>query len=397
MEMSTRHWSLTTWVLSCGRRRAASCLAGLAVAAICLPGAAMSAVAVTPPTLVVVILGAGGVTSQPAGIICPGRCTAAFVAGTSVLLTPKSKNGSTFLRWGGSCTGAGACTVKVSALTAVAAQFVGGQHTPPASAPKYVAVPGPYSGQNGQNGNGISFYVAPGGRSMVNILDTATGLDCKPSGGTTDHLGILEVAIQPNGSFSLTTSQNAINGEKFTYKIEGRFQAATATAAASAAGTWREDIAFARGTVTSCTSNDQSWTATLYREPAQQKALVTPGSYSGSNGQNGNGITFSVAPGGKSMLNISDTATGLDCTPAGGATDHLSVPQVAVMPDGSFNSTTSQDGVLNGVNAKFTYTFAGYFEGRTPPSGAPTVAGIWREDIVFASGTTTMCTSNDQS
>jgi hypothetical protein len=288
--------------------------------------------------------------------------------------------------------------VKVSALTAVAAQFVAGPNTPPTTT-KSVAVPGPYSGSNGQNGNGFTFYVAPGGNSMLNISDTYTLLSCKPSGGANDHLGILQVAVASNGSFRAKTSQEGVvsgSNAKFTYTIAGRFRAATATTPASAAGTWREDIVFASGTTASCTSNDQSWTATLYREPPQKKTIVEPGNYSGSNGQNGNGIKFSVAPGGKSMLNISDTYTLLSCMPSSGANDHLGILQVAIKPDGSFTSETSQDGVVNGVNAKFTYTIDGYFEGPTP-AGAATVAGIWREDIVFASGTTKMCTSNDQS
>ena len=125
--------------------------------------------------------------------------------------------------------------------------------------------------------------------------------------------------------------------------------------------------------------------------------MIQPGDYSGQNGQNGNGFTFSVSADGKSMLNVSDPLVGLACTaPSGGASDHLRFLKVAIKPDGSFTAKVTQDGVLNGVNAKFTYAFAGYFEGPTP-AGPATVAGTWREDIQFASGATRMCTSNDQS
>ena len=103
----------------------------VAVVALSLAGAAMSHAVAARPTLVVVILGSGGVTSKPAGISCPGRCTATFAAGTRVLLTPKAKKGSRFLRWGGSCIGIGTCRVKVSALAAVAAQFLGSTKPPP--------------------------------------------------------------------------------------------------------------------------------------------------------------------------------------------------------------------------------------------------------------------------
>ena len=123
MALSTQHWQRITRILSLGRRRAWMCFAGLAVAVLALPGSAMSAATVTPAALTVVIVGAGGVTSQPAGITCPGTCTATFAPGTSVVLTPQLKTGSTLLGWSGSCTGTGACTVNVSSATVVTAQF----------------------------------------------------------------------------------------------------------------------------------------------------------------------------------------------------------------------------------------------------------------------------------
>ena len=85
-----------------------------------LTGTAARAAA-AKPTLVVVVVGKGRVTSNPAGISCPGKCSATFASGTRVLLTPTAKKGSRFLRWGGNCTGRGACRVKVTALSAVAA------------------------------------------------------------------------------------------------------------------------------------------------------------------------------------------------------------------------------------------------------------------------------------
>ena len=136
-----RSWKL----LSLCRRRGTRYFAGAAVAAASLLATAMPVVAATPSTLAVVVVGGGGLVSRPAGIACPGTCTATFAAGTSVVLTPQAKNGSRFLRWGGSCTGAGACTVKISGLTAVAAQFVGGPRTQPPPQPttnQSVAVPG---------------------------------------------------------------------------------------------------------------------------------------------------------------------------------------------------------------------------------------------------------------
>ena len=95
------------------------------------------------------------------------------------------------------------------------------------------------------------------------------------------------------------------------------------------------------------------------------------------------------------MLSVSQPNTALNCDPSGGAGDNLTVSHVAIKPNGSFSSTTSQTAVFQGTNAKFTYTFAGAFEGTTP-TGPSTVAGIYREDIVPTSGTTTLCTTDDQ-
>ncbi len=404
MGPSTWHSRFAMWVPSMGRRQAKRCFVGSVVTAASLLGVAMPAVAAASPTLTVVVLGSGVVSSQPAGIVCPGRCTATFAAGASVTLTPKPKGGSTFLRWGGSCAGSGACTVTVSALNAVAAQFVGGANVQPTSA-KYLAVPGPYSGSNGQAGNGygITFYVAPGGNSIRDVSVPVAGMSCTPSGGpSNDHLVILEAPINPNGSFNAKASQKGLldgNNATFIYMIGGRFQPATATTTASAAGTWSEDIKLSSGTATSCTSNVQSWTATLSRELPWKKTDIAAGNYSGSNGQAGNGygIKFSVAPGGRSILNVSVPVAGVSCTSSSGpSNDHLTIAQVAVNPYGSFTATMSSTGVLNSNNAKFTYTFDGYFEGPAPPDGALTVSGIWREDIVFTSGPPTTCTSDDQ-
>jgi hypothetical protein len=379
-------------VHSLGRHRATGCFAAVAVAVAALFGAAAPAVAAAPATLAVVVVGSGGVVSKPAGIACPGTCTATFAAGTSVLLTPEPKSGSKFLRWGGSCTGTGACKVQVSTLTGVAAQFLPGPKPQPTTN-KYVAVPGPYQGPLFTNG--LSLFVAPGGASILNI-NLATSVNCVPSGGGGDSIEILRVAIQPNGSFSSKTFQDGIfdgSDAIFTYTFAGSFEPVTATAPASAAGTWREDITLPTGITTkSCTSNVQPWTATLQPEPPWHRSSILPGNYKSPLFHGS--ISFSVAPGATRMLNFS-TGTILNCLPSGSANDSISIGEVAIQPNGSFTSETSQDGVFQGSNAKFTYTLAGSFEGTTP-AGVSSVAGIFREDIVPTSGITKSCTTNNQ-
>ena len=138
--------------------------------------------AVATPTLAVVVVGSGRVTSTPSGISCPGKCAAAFAAGSRVLLTPTPRSGSRFLRWGGDCTGARACRVRVSGLAAVAAQFVGSA-TKPTPTPASAVVPGGYSGQNSQNGNGVTLSVPTGGGRVLNFSIPRANLVCVGGGG----------------------------------------------------------------------------------------------------------------------------------------------------------------------------------------------------------------------
>jgi hypothetical protein len=87
--------------------------------------------------------GSGAVTSTPAGINCPGTCSASFTSGTSVTLTAVAAAGSTFVSWDGICAGfgTGPCTFTISGATNVTARFlltkpvvtqrVNGQHPNP--------------------------------------------------------------------------------------------------------------------------------------------------------------------------------------------------------------------------------------------------------------------------
>jgi hypothetical protein len=66
----------------------------------------------------------GGVSSNPAGIACPGTCTFNYVSGTNVTLTAQAAPGALFQGWSGAgCSGTGTCTVAMSQAQSVTATF----------------------------------------------------------------------------------------------------------------------------------------------------------------------------------------------------------------------------------------------------------------------------------
>jgi LmbE family N-acetylglucosaminyl deacetylase/NOL1/NOP2/fmu family ribosome biogenesis protein len=72
--------------------------------------------------------GAGTVTSSPAGIECGLDCEEQFEQGSEVTLAASAEAGSEFKGWSGACNGTGACTVTMSALREVGAEFALERH-----------------------------------------------------------------------------------------------------------------------------------------------------------------------------------------------------------------------------------------------------------------------------
>jgi hypothetical protein len=74
--------------------------------------------------LTVAVIGDGTVTSSPAGIACPGTCSAKFARGISVTLTTSPAESGTFLTFTGDCAGTQpSCDVHVAHAMMVHAYF----------------------------------------------------------------------------------------------------------------------------------------------------------------------------------------------------------------------------------------------------------------------------------
>jgi hypothetical protein len=69
------------------------------------------------------VTGQGQLKSTPAGIRCPGVCTASFAAGSSVRVRATAKPGWKFVTWQGDCRGRLPCTVRADRAHAVRAIF----------------------------------------------------------------------------------------------------------------------------------------------------------------------------------------------------------------------------------------------------------------------------------
>ncbi len=67
--------------------------------------------------------GVGTVSSSPAGINCGSICVASFTDGSVITLTANPAAGSSFVAWGGACSGAGSCVVTLDSAKTVSATF----------------------------------------------------------------------------------------------------------------------------------------------------------------------------------------------------------------------------------------------------------------------------------
>jgi hypothetical protein len=73
--------------------------------------------------LTVTVEGTGQVVSQPAGISCPGQCSAHFMPGANVTLSSTPAEGWKLDAWKGACSGAGSCALTLAKDTSVTSKL----------------------------------------------------------------------------------------------------------------------------------------------------------------------------------------------------------------------------------------------------------------------------------
>ena len=73
--------------------------------------------------LALTIAGPGSVTANVPGLLCSASCTTTWNSGQPLALTAAPSAGARLVRWGGSCSGAAACTLAVAAGASVTATF----------------------------------------------------------------------------------------------------------------------------------------------------------------------------------------------------------------------------------------------------------------------------------
>jgi hypothetical protein len=259
-----------------------------------------------------------------------------------------------------------------------------------------LADPGAYTGFGG--GRQLAFFVAPSGRTVVNMWMPQTALSCTPGGGGVGDytFAIPRATIRPNGVFSAEGSQTGVfSGFSATwnYSFSGRFSKATKQHTGTAAGIVREDMRYtdSAGVHHTCTTTGQSWTAS--RSGPNPTSLVRAGKYSGYSA--GRALSFTVGPGRLNTIAVPQTA--LTCAPGGGGAGDASfaIPQTPIKADGSFSVKTSQTGVFAGATASFSYSFAGSLQG-LDARGTGSAAGTLREDVTYTdtAGVHRTCTTN---
>ncbi len=260
---------------------------------------------------------------------------------------------------------------------------------------------GSYSGNLDGYFDGVAFYVSNTKTALQNLTVGGLTLNCAP--GTTVKLGDISVDSVPlnsDGSFNTTTTEQGVyNGSPATYKItfQGYFHGLNSSGVARAAGSVTETMTYTHGTSYSCSSGPEfPWTVTRDATQTVTTALPPAGSYSGNLDGYFDGVAFRVSNTKTALQNITVGGLTLNCAPSGTVgLSNISVASVPLNSDGSFNTTTTEQGVYNGSPATYKITFQGYFHGLNS-SGVARAAGSVTETMTYTHGTSYSCSSGPE-
>src|ERR1017187_4862872 len=226
--------------------------------------------------------GAGTIASSPAGISCPGTCSASFAANMQVTLTETPGNNYFFGGWNGSCSGTSACIVTLTAAASVSAVFNAGDGLT-------VALAGTGTGTVTSSTGGISCVPTCSASFAPNTQVTLTAT---PTGGST-FTGWSGGGCSGSGACSVTVASS----ESVTATFAAAVVIVNDTLTVTLAGT-------GQGTVVSSPAGINCSTGTCsYNFPANTQIVLTetPGanssftSWSGCAGANTCTFTLTAA------------------------------------------------------------------------------------------------------
>ena len=153
--------------------------------------------------------GLGTVASTPAGISCPGTCTASFAPNSVVTLTETAGTNSAFGGWGGACSGTGPCQLTIYSAASVKATFTATSKLPTTTAVTSSLNPSTYgqkvtltatvSGKKGTPTGTVTFY----------NNTTALGTQALTNGSASFSISTLAVGTSPINAAYSGDSNNA--------------------------------------------------------------------------------------------------------------------------------------------------------------------------------------------
>jgi uncharacterized repeat protein (TIGR02543 family) len=144
--------------------------------------------------LTVATVGSGTITSSDGFIKCPGTCSYSYPSATQVTLTATPGQGSTFLTWGGACSGVGPCQVNVTQPSTVNAFF----YTPQ----QFIAIT-PCRLVDTRPGNGGNGPLPSGTSESFNLQQLASEKGCADLSSVAAYS--LNVTVVPPGPLGYLT------------------------------------------------------------------------------------------------------------------------------------------------------------------------------------------------